>query len=306
MKCIYVLYHAPCFDGTAAAFAAWEKFQDNAIYIPVTYHQPVPDMALGPNTTVYLVDFSYPRAVLEDLKSKVGRLVVIDHHDTAQKDLEGLDNCIFDMEKAGCILAWEYFHPNEPIPLLLKYIADRDLWRFEGSKTKALIEGLRKEIQYHNFDHFNTLCGLASVKRMIELGQPISEYNTDYIQKYVASERHYRILSWNGYRVALFNNHHLVDELCEAFYKNEIKALGIEISCCYRFLSSGDLKLSFRSENGTEHNTLDISEELGGGGHFNASATVFPLEEGLKLLQLLYSKDLVTVCLDEAQHLVEI
>ena len=42
---------------------------------------------------------------------------VVDHHETNEKDLEELPaECkIFDMKKAGCTLAWEFFNDEEPL-----------------------------------------------------------------------------------------------------------------------------------------------------------------------------------------------
>ena len=138
-KWVYVLYHANCFDGTGAKFAAWKRFGDAAYYIPVQYGKPFPDMVkLGPETDVYILDFSYPRDFLEELHSKVHKLVVLDHHKTAQADLAGLDYAKFDMNKSGAVLAWEYFHPGKVVPDMLRLIQDGDLWKFEFAETKAL------------------------------------------------------------------------------------------------------------------------------------------------------------------------
>jgi hypothetical protein len=35
----------------------------------------------------------------------------------------------FNMNKSGAVMAWEFCHPGEAIPLLLQYIQDRDLWQ---------------------------------------------------------------------------------------------------------------------------------------------------------------------------------
>ena len=58
--------------------------------------------------TVFIVDFSYPRTILEEMEESAESLVVIDHHKTAEEDLRGLDYCHFDMTHSGAYLAWEY------------------------------------------------------------------------------------------------------------------------------------------------------------------------------------------------------
>ena len=131
---IYVLTHAGCYDGFGAAFSAWLKFGDKAEYIPVQHGKQPPEIPEG--SEVYIADFAYPRDILLKLKEKCSKLVVLDHHITAKEDLEGLDFATFDMDKSGAGLAWEYFHPDEPMPLLIRHIQDRDLWKFEmGDET---------------------------------------------------------------------------------------------------------------------------------------------------------------------------
>ena len=38
---------------------------------------------------------------------------------------------IFDMERSGAGLTWDYFYPGRPRPWLIDYVEDRDLWRFK-------------------------------------------------------------------------------------------------------------------------------------------------------------------------------
>ena len=58
-------------------------------------------------------------------------LIVIDHHLTAKEALQKIPdaNKIFDMRQSGATLAWNYFHPRHEIPMFLRYVEDRDLWR---------------------------------------------------------------------------------------------------------------------------------------------------------------------------------
>jgi oligoribonuclease NrnB/cAMP/cGMP phosphodiesterase (DHH superfamily) len=163
----YVLYHSNCYDGFGAAFAAWKKFgSEGTNYIPVSYGYPPPEMPAA--TRIYIVDFSYPAEVLKKLAENA-IVTVLDHHKTAKEALapligaKGNLEVLFDMDKSGARMTWEYLHPQERCPDLIDYISDRDLWRFElpGSERvhKALvsypmdfsvwaslsIEGLKKE-----------------------------------------------------------------------------------------------------------------------------------------------------------------
>ncbi|NJL12015.1 MAG: hypothetical protein HC913_02740 [Microscillaceae bacterium] len=111
----YVLYHAQCPDGFGAAWAIWKKMGNKPEYIPVNHHQPPP--ALAARSTVYLVDFCYPLAITQQLAAQAQKMLILDHHQSAEADLQKLDRAAFphvevhfDMQKSGAVLAWEYFH----------------------------------------------------------------------------------------------------------------------------------------------------------------------------------------------------
>lgn len=135
---IYVLYHDNCFDGHTAAWAAWLKFGAGAKYIGCAHGSPPPAIEYTKDDLVFIVDFSFKKEILLEIKSKVRELTVIDHHKTAEEDLRGLDFCVFDMTKSGALLTFEYFFPNDEVPKLVQYISDRDLWKFALPKSKEV------------------------------------------------------------------------------------------------------------------------------------------------------------------------
>lgn len=137
----YILYHGNCPDGFGAATAAWMKLGDEAEYVPVSYGKPMPPMDDG--SKVFIVDFSYPRQQLLELAQRMARVVVLDHHATAQQDLAGLEltgddsEIIFDMDKSGAVLSWEYFQ-GEHVPPFMLYLQDRDLWQFKLPQSREV------------------------------------------------------------------------------------------------------------------------------------------------------------------------
>lgn len=136
----HVLYHNKCFDGFGARVAAEARLGEAAQYIGVNYNEAPP--ALPADAKVAVVDFSYPREQLEALNERVAGLVVLDHHATAKDQLAGLPYTVFEMERAGAGLSWAYFHPDQPEPELLKYVEDRDLWKFRLPESKAVHSAL--------------------------------------------------------------------------------------------------------------------------------------------------------------------
>ena len=149
-----VLYHGRnCPDGFGAALAAWLYYGDSAEYLgldhgDITTVDDLPPMA---GRTVYILDFSFPVDILQAIDERASKLVMLDHHKSAAEKLTGFAcRCgvvHFDMDKSGARLAWEFFHPHEPIPELLKYVEDRDIWKWEFAESAGFLSALDMEEQ---------------------------------------------------------------------------------------------------------------------------------------------------------------
>lgn len=145
-----VIYHADCTDGFAAAFSCWLKLGNRADYHALSYSDK--DIPEWRDREVYILDFSFPRPVMDAIFAEAKRVVWLDHHKTAFEMWCGAyergmvsqalpiggerHHICLDDNKSGALLAWEYFHPNTEVPTLIRHIDDRDRWQFklEGSK----------------------------------------------------------------------------------------------------------------------------------------------------------------------------
>ncbi len=145
----WVLYHAECMDGYAAAWAIWKVLGESAYYQAVRHNEPLP--TVPDEIELYIVDFCYPMEVLALAAQRVKKIVVLDHHISAQKEYEAycqhhiLPNNLevkFIQEQSGCVLAWHYFHKEETLPQLLRHIQDHDLWQHQLPKTEAICRAL--------------------------------------------------------------------------------------------------------------------------------------------------------------------
>lgn len=160
-----VIYHANCADGFGAAFAAWLRLGDEAEYLPMSYGQPLAEYFSDwflPERDIYILDFSFSRAVMEQLFKLARKVIWLDHHKTAfemwcSSYVKGmaynntndrrLDPSIahqicLDDNKSGAMLAWEYFHPEKEVPMLIKHIDDYDRWQFKLEGTKEFNRAL--------------------------------------------------------------------------------------------------------------------------------------------------------------------
>lgn len=135
-----VLYHNDT-DGFCSAWVASRKLPAVTQYRAVQYGDPIPPAAETAEREVFVLDFAWPAEELVQLKASCKNLVVIDHHATSREAVLAVGG-IWDKEHAGCYLAWEYFNPSHPEdaepPVLVEYVQDRDLWRFDLPESQAV------------------------------------------------------------------------------------------------------------------------------------------------------------------------
>lgn len=254
-----IWYHANCADGFGAAWSAWKVLGDEANYRPVRHGDPMP--SVGPDAHLAIVDFSYPRAELLDLQDRVGSLIVLDHHRSAARDLDGLPFARFDLKKSGARMAWEYWHPDEPLPELLAYVEDRDLWNWDLDKSREVALAITQTIfNFKTWDAFE----IEELKRE---GSMLLGYQQSIVARAV-SKHHWTELC--GYKVPVVNSlifqSEIGDELCKRFpeapfagvyyQKKDIEAWSLR--------SIGDFDVS------------EVASQFGGGGHRNASGFARP------------------------------
>lgn len=271
-----VIYHANCLDGFGAAYAAYCHFgRENGCrcdFVAAAHGQPPPEAA---GRDVYIVDFSYHRGVLKALCQKAGTVTVIDHHITAEKELAGLElehanlRVVFDMEKSGAVLAWEYFHTTPP-PRLLLHVQDRDLWRFELEGTNDVYAALAaRQFDFGVWEGFVT--GGEPLAALMAEGAAINLYRRRMIELHREKAFMARIA---GYEVPVVNCYEDIasDLLAEL-------APGHPFAAAYQ--DQGTLrKWSLRSDvSGAD--VAEIAARFGGGGHRHSAGFITHLPEKL-------------------------
>lgn len=173
-----IIYHGNCYDGFTAAWVA-NKHSPAADLVAAQYGDMPPDVT---GKRVLIVDFSYPRDVLLGMHDRAADLVVLDHHKTAQADLEGLPFCVFDMDRSGAGLAWDVLM-GAPRVWLIDSIEDRDLWRFRLPGTKAIHAALTGVAM--TFENWDTLYAAGPMNAEIA-GDSILAFTLLAAQKFAA------------------------------------------------------------------------------------------------------------------------
>lgn len=254
----YILYHANCYDGFGSAFAAWQAYGDGGKYIAVKYGDEPPALPL--DADVLICDFSYPRETLLRLKKAVNSLVVIDHHKTAHADLEGLDFCQFDMTKSGAVLTWEFLHPTTPIPALLEYIQDRDLWKFALHDSKEVSAALRA----YPMD-FQIWSGL-NFHELKNEGKAILKFTQQMVS--IMADNAW-LQDIGGHIVPVTNATVFFSEVGEELCKRNPH---LPFSAYFLDRSDGKRQWGLRSRG--DFDVSEVAKRLGGGGHKSAAGFI--------------------------------
>jgi uncharacterized protein len=256
-----VLYHASCPDGHCAAWVAHLVLGDGAQYVPVQYGQDAPDVA---GRDVYVVDFSYKRAVLEKMASTAARLIVLDHHKTAREELADVHLACpgfvrFDMGKSGGRLTWEHFFPGQKAPWLVDYTEDRDLWRWKLPHSREVSAALASRPR--TFPEWDGLHESGRFDGLVAEGAAVLRYQEQLVESLCATAREVDV---GGEKVLAANTPVLISEVAGKL------AAGRPFGAVWFVRSDGKTQWSLRSRDGG----VDVSEvarKRGGGGHRNAA-----------------------------------
>lgn len=261
------IYHHNCIDGFGAAWVVRRAFGDgNVDFHPGIYGEPLPEID---GRDVILVDFSYKRPVMEDLIGKAVNVVILDHHKTAEAELSGLDDRAiirFDQEHSGAMLAWNFYFPDEPAPLLLRHIEDRDLWRFRLCGTRQITAALFSHP--YDFQVWDCLmpCDKFAIPQVDQLrteGQAIERKHHKDVRELVTASA----------RPMLIGGHQVLAANLPYTFSSDAGHLLMEdgnpFGACY-FDGPNGRTFSLRSSD-SGPDVSEIAKLYGGGGHRNAA-----------------------------------
>lgn len=260
MKDTIAIYHAPCRDGFAAAFSAWLVLGDTADYVPASFGEPPPD-ATG--KTVYILDFSYSPEVLAGIDSQCKELILLDHPQTAYEAL-GKYQCRcgklhFDMSKSGARLAWEHFHPEVAVPLLIESVEDFDLELFKhGDRTYHFLAALDRH-QY-SFKHWATVLNMQplSTEKFLADGKILHEKFRGQCRSMASRAWTFR---FQGQQGLIVNTQFQFASDVGRMLADASGTFGL----VFFFESADIVKVSLRSQGPFEVHRM--AQAMGGGGH---------------------------------------
>ncbi len=236
--------------------------------------------------TVYMVDIFVDRIydVVREFPN-VKKVVVIDHHKTAEERIkEGVPSDIadrlevyFDMDRSGAALTWEVL--NGYVPEVMKYIEDRDIWKWEIPDSLYVLTALDARV-------FNVLKPNEIVEKLLELsenfpkeelakeGSSMIEFKESVVKRLVNNNAHYIVLP-SGHKLLAVNS-----PVFQSDIGNRLAQISPDgVACVYSISPKEEgvfVNCSLRSVVGKAR---EIAQANGGGGHDNAAGCRVPLEE---------------------------
>ena len=298
-----VVYHqkregVDCPDGIAAAWVADRYLRRQGEFFRVmgcSYGEEAPDVS--DYDRVFVLDFSFPRSIVDSWVAQSKQVVIIDHHKTAQEMLGDISRFSerfefnFNLEESGATLTWKYFRSEWVTPAFLLYVRDRDLWnhilpmtaeiheasanmRSELKKVSGITGIPARDLIFSAFDHLATLTQKQLIEVMGDRGFELLKPKREAIE--AAFSRHEMVYlppipgsEDKPFRIPVVylkpEENRLNSDVCEVLYK---RLLGYPFVACVTKNGGWSLR---SDKDGNNFDVSKVAQLYGGGGHWNSA-----------------------------------
>ena len=277
-----VIYHGrKCPDGFASALAAWLFYAGRAEYLPLDHGdiKSVDELPALAGRAVYILDFSFSPDIMRAIDERAAKLVMLDHHKSAAEKLSGFAcRCgvvHFDMNKSGARLAWEFFQPDTPVPGLVRFVEDRDIWVWQYAESAKFLAAL--DMEPHDF------------ARWAEIAKFSPAQLTDFMARGQAMDEKFSKLAADiaeGAQPVIFNGQNgLMVNAPGVFHSligNTLSEKSGTFALMWQAGKDGAIKVGLRSQRGFD--CIALAESMGGGGHAQACGFKMGIERLPELL----------------------
>lgn len=309
-KTAVVAYHSPCIDGFTSAWVMYnilalrEGYKVKLIPMKYTKHsidklfERLEELNIEHKlTNLYVVDYSLDMPYISKLQVEYPEVevMILDHHKTAferyapeitklhydSRVAKKLYNTqvILDNNESGASLCYKTFCSSiGPVPELVSFIKDYDLWRFSlGEETKWINKYLMEQDKtLANWSRIHTCFQNPRERReILEIGSKLQAEHDKKVREVVVLAVGINLQGYPGLSVEC--SRELTSDVGHTLALNS-GAFG----ACYSIdTEANTITWSLRS-NG-DFDVSDIAKEYGGGGHKNAAgfttAIVHNIEE---------------------------
>ena len=263
-----VIYHGGgCPDGYAAALAAWLFYAGNAEFLGLDHGdvKQVSDLPDVVGRAVYILDFSFAKELLSVIDERAAKLVMLDHHKSAAEALTGFAcRCgvvHFDMKKSGARLAWEFFQADKPLPDLVRFVEDRDIWVWQFEESPAFLAAL--DMEPYDFARWAAIAKFSTdqLQTFMERGQAMDE---KFAKLAADMAEDARPVVFDGHSGLMVNAPSVFHSLIGDILAKKSGTFAL----MWNAHKSGFIKVGLRSR--SDFDCIPLALSMGGGGHAQA------------------------------------
>jgi oligoribonuclease NrnB/cAMP/cGMP phosphodiesterase (DHH superfamily) len=196
-------------------------------------------------------------------------VTIIDHHITAKPALALVSDFLYAIDHSGSVLAWHYFHPGKKVPMLLRYVEDRDIWNWKVAHAREMLmlidlvpldfvawSRMARELEDPHLRAMNTKKGALLLLH--------------YRSLYGKLLPHAELVKFVGKKVYAIN--------CPFYFSDDLGhtlALKTHSFAILWSESGGMIRVGLRSVDAVDVSV--IAKRYGGGGHKHAAGFTFPV-----------------------------
>jgi hypothetical protein len=223
----HVIFHGGCQDGHGSHWAAHRplcmskghnKAMETIGYFGARHEKRkardvhkennIINMCKGKN--VLIADFAFDKNLTREIKKVCNKYILLDHHNSNKTTLEGEPNCYFDENHSGAWLTHAYMVTGVPLaevetaPKLIRYIQDRDLWRFTEPNSKEIGAAIYVD-GGNRIENFDTIDAneKESFKMLLERGTHYLKYQNSVVDRGITGSAYIKRLF--GYPTVVCN-----------------------------------------------------------------------------------------------------
>jgi oligoribonuclease NrnB/cAMP/cGMP phosphodiesterase (DHH superfamily) len=346
MRRFVVMYHKFCQDGFCSAAIAHMYFLQMAkidpniemdvVYFPVVagHVDAAVDKLVEEYKDVkpYIMSFdlSFTRTAAKKLLEYFPTAQVVDHHKTTYDECFGdlvdvgaeeqelfKKQIHFNNDHSGAALAFKFFFNDAELPLLVKYVEDRDLWTWKLPDSKEVSAGIYRHLNMHyakpenfkedspvSFVYPNIKFGVFSDEEKIPVfdtwltwlitadwlemakrdGSLVVDIQNKNIRRLYKNGKGYEI---DGKKAFVVNANSYISELgnviCE--WTEEDGSPSYNYAMIWRYDATRDVCcVSLRSLSGSDNDVEIIAKNNNGGGHKHAAGFEISLDSLFNVL----------------------
>ncbi len=287
MKNPLIIHHGNCPDGFGAAWWLGKQFLEHDKF-SAGYGQ-APPLELCRDRFVFIVDFAYETAHLNNIIEASSGLLVLDHHQTAHEWLkaawmpdvtedmgggveDGGAGYIYDVDRSGAGLVADYVKARWGFgaPAFMRNLQDRDLWKFELPNTGAVLSAITS--RPYTDEAWNEAMDMG-LDALVAEGAGIERYRQQLIESAVRSAYEAKILGHLVWVTACPFN--VGSDVAGELAKRKPDLFG-----AYYVDYGGHRRYGLRST-ADGMDVAKLAELLSGGGHKHASGFEVPFDNGI-------------------------